>query len=82
MKKLRLEDLEVTPFETALAGPLFRGTVAGHAKPTLQYYTCACGETDPNRDCILGCSRESACPDNCVVYSDVDCLAGAGDVTA
>jgi hypothetical protein len=79
MKKLRLEDLEVTTFETAPAGPLFRGTVDGHARPSRQFVTCACEPTDPNRDCTYGCSRESACPDNCIIYSDAECLDGDVD---
>ncbi|HEV3052673.1 MAG TPA: hypothetical protein VGX50_20335 [Longimicrobium sp.] len=68
-KKLKLEELEVTSFDTASVAPV-RGTVDGHAKPTQNYYTCACQNTDPMRDCTLGCSMGSACPDNCVVNDD------------
>jgi len=67
--KLKLEDLEVTSFDTAPLAEA-RGTVNGHAKPTQNYYTCACQNTDPMRDCTLGCSMNSGCPDNCVIYDD------------
>jgi hypothetical protein len=69
--KLKLEDLEVTSFDTAPIGQL-RGTVDGHAKPTQNYYTCACQNTDPQRDCTLGCSMNTGCPDNCVVYDETE----------
>jgi hypothetical protein len=72
MKKLKLEDLEVTSFDTAPDAPQMRGTVDGHAKPSQQFITCACEPTDPNRDCTLGCSRDSGCPDNCVIMGDFD----------
>jgi hypothetical protein len=73
VKKLKLEDLTVTSFDTTPNEPQTRGTVDGHAKPTQAFITCACEPTDPNRDCTYGCSRESVCPDNCVLYSDVEC---------
>ena len=72
MKKLKLEEIQVTSFETAPTEPRERGTVHGRAKPTA-FYTCPCQNTDPNRDCTLGCSLDSGCPDNCVVISSWDC---------
>lgn len=74
MQKLKLEDLVVTSFETAANAAGGRGTVEGHARPT-QPAVCACQPTDPSMDCTYGCSRESACPDNCVIYSDFDCTS-------
>jgi hypothetical protein len=69
MKKLKLEELTVESFETAADGPRLRGTVDGHAKPTL-FITCTCQPTDPNMDCTFGCSRDSGCPDTCIVVSE------------
>jgi hypothetical protein len=77
MKKLRLESLEVTSFETGAAGPLHRGTVLGRdAKPAtrLNCNTMFACPTDPNFDCTFGCSRDTGCPDTCVVQIDTaDC---------
>jgi len=79
MKKLKLESLEVTSFETGSAGPLRRGTVLGRdAKPAPSTFQCPqtmwhC-PTDPNFDCTYGCSMNTACPDTCVVHLEtVDC---------
>lgn len=71
MRKLKLESLTVESFETAPLAPQVRGTVDAHAKPkpptTLQTYNVdVCGET-MYFDCTLGCSRDTACPDTCVV---------------
>jgi hypothetical protein len=73
VKKLKLEDLTVTSFDTTPDEPRARGTVDGHAKPT-QFLTCGCGPTDPNLDCTYGCSRDTGCPDQCVIISELDCL--------
>ena len=67
MKKLKLEDLQVTSFDTAPNGPAARGTIDGHAKPT-QNFTCTCNEpTNPDRDCTLGCSINTDCPYSCTI---------------
>lgn len=63
--QLKLDDLEVTSFETAPIASA-RGTVDGHAKPTV-IVSCRCEPTDPARDCTLGCSINTDCPDTCVV---------------
>ena len=76
MKKLKLESLEVTSFETGAAGPLHRGTVLGRAKPQtrLDCNTMFYCPTDPNFDCTFGCSRDSGCPDTCIVQIETaDC---------
>ena len=62
--QLKLYDLEVTFFETAPIASA-RGTVDGHAKPT--ELSCRCEPTDPARDCTLGCSINTDCPNTCVV---------------
>jgi len=80
MKKLKLESLEVTSFETGAAAPLRRGTVLGRdAKPApLTFNNCpqtawTC-PTDPNFDCTYGCSMNTACPEGCVVQLETaDC---------
>jgi hypothetical protein len=64
VKKLKLEDLTVTSFDTAPDGPQARGTVDAHART--QNFTCTCNEpTNPDRDCTLGCSINTDCPDTC-----------------
>ena len=78
MKKLKLEDIQVTSFVTAPAEPQEHGTVHGQAKPpkpTL-FITCTCQPTDPNLDCTYGCSRDTSCPEACfvIIVTDVDCL--------
>ena len=79
MKKLKLESLEVTSFETGAAGPLERGTVLGRdAKPAPQtfnncpetMFTCP---TDPNFDCTYGCSQFTGCDGGCPLTQTVDC---------
>lgn len=75
-KKLKLEDLAVTSFDTAPDGPQVRGTVDAHGKPQPAPPSMfgPCYPTDPNFDCTYGCSRPSACPDNCVILlTEVDC---------
>ena len=71
MKKLKLESLEVTSFETSPTVARERGTVQGHARPTQAcppqtYNVDLCGDTQ-YFDCTLGCSINTACPDGCVV---------------
>ena len=77
MKKLKLESLEVTSFETGSAGPMQRGTVNGRAKPAPTFQcpqTAWHCPTDPNFDCTYGCSMNTACPDGCVIQIDTaDC---------
>ncbi|HEX8392139.1 MAG TPA: pinensin family lanthipeptide [Longimicrobium sp.] len=70
MKKLTLDSLEVTSFETSPISTE-RGTVQGNAQPVSKF-NCAsilapCYPTDPNFDCTYGCSRDTGCPDTCVV---------------
>lgn len=68
MKKLKLESIEVTSFETSgeMAGQA--GTVRGNqqvaAAPAASYpFACP---TTPEMDCTYGCSHFTACPDGCV----------------
>ena len=69
MKKLKLEDLQVTSFETSAAGARDRGTIDGHAAPGSR--NCppntygGCPDTE-YFDCTLGCSRATDCPNTCV----------------
>ena len=77
MKKLTLESLEVTSFETGAAAPLHRGTVLGRDARPQTRVNCpgtmfAC-PTDPNFDCTFGCSRDSGCPDTCIIIETADC---------
>jgi len=67
MKKLKLEELVVTSFETA-AGTPARGTVLGAGRTDkagcVDTYG-GCAETE-YFDCTLGCSRVTDCPYSCV----------------
>jgi hypothetical protein len=78
MKKLKLESLEVTSFETGAAEPQERGTVHGRAKPPQTNFNCpqtmfTC-PTDPNFDCTYGCSYNTACAGGCTGLTEtVDC---------
>ncbi len=72
MKKLRLDALEVTSFETAAVSPQ-RGTVQANIEPRERSaFPCAesflepCYPTDPNFDCTYGCSQNTGCPDGCI----------------
>lgn len=73
MKKLTLDSLEVTSFETS-AISTERGTVQGNAQPATknncQSLIGPCYPTDPNFDCTYGCSRDTACPDRCFVIDE------------
>ena len=76
-KKLKLEELEITSFATTEGVSQLRGTLhayAGGPKPPRPSLIGPCYPTDPNFDCTYGCSRESACPDNCVLISEVECV--------
>lgn len=75
MKKLKLESIEVTSFETCAAGPREHGTVHGRdAKPAP--ITLHCQPTTPDMDCTFGCSRNTACPEGCVVLltAEANCV--------
>ena len=79
MKKLKLESLEVTSFETGAAGPQVRGTVNGQAKPEPNTFrncpeTAFACPTDPNFDCTYGCSNFTGCLENCGLTQTVDCV--------
>jgi hypothetical protein len=74
MKKLKLEDLAVTSFETAAAGTRAHGTVLGAAarsdrpgcpRPIETYDVQACGDTQ-YFDCTFGCSQNTGCPNGCI----------------
>ena len=79
MKKLKLESLEVTSFETGAAGPLI-GTVNGREMPPPQTMrncpqTMFACPTDPDFDCTYGCSNFTNCPENCGRLTEtVDCV--------
>jgi len=68
MKKLKLEDLQVTSFETSATNGRGRGTVEGRAAPRtrncppLTYGGCADTEYF---DCTLGCTVETNCFNGC-----------------
>ena len=74
MKKLKLENLDVTSFETSAAPAEARGTVLGAARtnapgcqgPLQTYSIEQCGDTQ-YFDCTLGCSQNTACPTGCIV---------------
>jgi hypothetical protein len=72
MKKLKLESLEVTSFETGAAG-LELGTVHGRSIVPTPPTFGPCQPTDPNFDCTYGCSQDTGCPENCMVTVSVDC---------
>lgn len=80
MKKLKLEDLAVTSFETTSAVAGERGTVQGHAPPASRqcpiqtYNVDLCGDTQ-YFDCTLGCSHLTNCPDCIVQLETADCAA-------
>lgn len=70
MKKLKLESLEVTSFETTSDAARGRGTVVGHAPrtracPPETYNVDLCGDTQ-YFDCTLGCSINTNCPNGCI----------------
>ena len=74
MKKLTLDELEVTTFVT-LPEPQERGTVQGQARPiepepdpSFQETWCGvCQDTNPDFCCTYGCSQNTACDDGCIL---------------
>ncbi|HEU4558947.1 MAG TPA: hypothetical protein VFS20_13900 [Longimicrobium sp.] len=71
MKKLKLESIEVTSFETFAGDTREYGTVLGRdGKPAP--ITALCQPTTPDMDCTLGCSRRLSCPEDCGVLLTVD----------
>jgi hypothetical protein len=79
MKKLKLETLEVTSFDTSAAPSEERGTVNGNAKPggpvVIQTYSPqACGDTQ-YFDCTLGCSHLTYCAQCTIVrLTELECV--------
>ena len=71
MKKLRLESIEVTSFETCAAETQAHGTVHGRDAKPVPPFTLQC-QTTPDMDCTFGCSRNTACPEGCVVLLTAD----------
>lgn len=73
MKKLKLEDLQVTSFETTSDAARARGTVLGAAqsnrpgceRPFETYDIQACGDTQ-YMDCTFGCSINTNCVNGCI----------------
>ena len=70
MKKLKLEDLEITSFQTEPNAPQVRGTLKGHQILSPPSFLQPCYETDANFDCTYGCSHDTGCDDTCVVSRD------------
>jgi len=70
MKKLKLENLEVTSFATTPDAARGRGTVLGAGRtngcPPQTYNVDLCGDT-LYFDCTLGCSQNTACPNGCII---------------
>lgn len=66
MKKLKLEDLEISSFETLPSAPKERGTLKGHQIQLPPSRFRPCYPTDPNFDCTFTCSHGSDCPDYCI----------------
>ncbi|HSU15590.1 pinensin family lanthipeptide [Longimicrobium sp.] len=76
MKKLKLEAIQVTSFETSNVAPAQAGTVRGQQQvvPAPPSFLGPCYPTDPNFDCTFGCSQNTACPERCVRFTDsVEC---------
>ncbi|HET7230168.1 MAG TPA: hypothetical protein VFJ16_09210 [Longimicrobium sp.] len=73
MKKLKLDSLEITSFETSPAVRESLGTVHGRAAalaPTV--FACP---TTPDFDCTFGCSYHLSCPESCVQFTDsIECV--------
>jgi hypothetical protein len=85
VKKLKLESLEVTSFETSPSAAAERGTVEGHDSilptPTTEgpqtYDVQACGDTR-YFDCTYGCSINTDCNNTCVLFTETwDCVPPA-----
>jgi hypothetical protein len=74
MKKLKLEDLQVTSFEPVPSGRQGRGTVnANQIHPAPESFVGPCYPTDPNFDCTYGCSQDTGCQDTCVETDTIHC---------
>ena len=77
MKKLKLEELEVTTFSTAPGVAGERGTVRGNATPSVDpcvsAYPC---HTTPDMDCTYGCT-EALCETSDCVLTEVGCTGGS-----
>jgi hypothetical protein len=74
MKKLKLEDLQITSFETLPRGGQGHGTVNGNQfVPTPPSFLEPCYPTDANFDCTYGCSQDTACDDTCVETATIHC---------
>ena len=71
-KKLKLESLEITSFETTSSGAQVRGTLHAYEgpKPPPASRFGPCYPTDPNFDCTYGCSMNTACPERCFVIDE------------
>ncbi len=68
MKKLKIEDLEITSFDTTSDTARQRGTVLGAGrtdKPGCIDTYGGCADTE-YFDCTLGCSRVTDCAYSCV----------------
>ncbi len=75
MKKLKLESIDVTSFETCSVRSQERGTVQGRGGVKPFPTQLNCGPTNPELDCTYGCSMITGCPDNCVRFTEtVDCV--------
>jgi hypothetical protein len=67
MKKLKLEAIEVTSFETSDEVAVQAGTVRANQQPAASYpFQCP---TDPAFDCTYGCSQFTGCPNGCGLLS-------------
>ena len=78
MKKLKLEAIEITSFETSnVVAPAQLGTVRGQQQvaPAPASMLGPSYPTHPNFDSTYGCSQNTACPDRCVRLTEsVDCV--------
>lgn len=63
MKKLKLEALEVTSFDTVAGEPNDHGTVHGQMAAPKTYDGCNTSQSCPELDCTYGCTLalETAC---------------------
>ena len=74
MKKLKLEDLQITSFETLPTSRQARGTVNGNQiLPAPESLLGPCYPTDPNFDCTYGCSHNTDCAGSCVETATIHC---------
>jgi hypothetical protein len=73
MKKLKLESIEVTSFETCAGTPPEHGTVHGRDAKPVPPLTLQC-QTTPEMDCTYGCSMFTGCVGGCGFTHDADCV--------